>query len=330
MEALCETMIVFVRPPELDLTAKGPRKVFEKIRDDFNVKKGRERCVRLDLYNANQLKSGGQGMISGLDELECLLKDCIKTAFQTRQSAYDEEARKLMSHRMDTKGSFGTLFLVKDSLALMLDSVGLLEDALREYYELEAACLEALNKGGMLYDQPFGGDEKGDDIAILMIATWRTIHQTILANKPLKEFKLRQYLFAAQARLLFKLERPIEVVERGLKFIQLFSKLISKNDEIEKVQDSIREVWAFSACLSIASTAAKYHRNRFGEGQGKDGGQWYQGGQDESLSKGRIELSDVDWDVGVSGLEDVTADVDFDSLGGNVRKTTNRLKYAFF
>lgn len=57
---------------------------------------------------------------------------------------------------MDMRANFGTLFLVKDSLALMLESVRLLEDALREYFELEAACLEALEGGGSLHGQPFG------------------------------------------------------------------------------------------------------------------------------------------------------------------------------
>ena len=61
-----------------------------------------------------------------------------------------------MSHRMERRGNFGTLFLVKDSLALMLEGVRLLEDALREYYELEAACIEALEEGGSLYGQAFG------------------------------------------------------------------------------------------------------------------------------------------------------------------------------
>ena len=61
-----------------------------------------------------------------------------------------------MSHRMDMRANFGTLFLVKDSLALMLESVRLLDDALREYFELEAACLEALEEGGSLHGHPFG------------------------------------------------------------------------------------------------------------------------------------------------------------------------------
>lgn len=40
--------------------------------------------------------------------------------------------------------SFATLFLVKDSLAVMLEAAGLLEDALREYTELEAVYLETI------------------------------------------------------------------------------------------------------------------------------------------------------------------------------------------
>ena len=52
--------------------------------------------------------------------------------------------------------SFSTLFLVKDSLAAMLEAAGCLEDALREYSELEACYSEAIANGGTLAAQPFG------------------------------------------------------------------------------------------------------------------------------------------------------------------------------
>ena len=52
-------------------------------------------------------------------------------------------------------------------------------------------------------------------------------------------------------------------------------------------------------------------------------GTWY--GQD-TAEKARIQLSEVDWDVGVCGLEDVTADLDFDSLGGHLRRSAHRLR----
>ena len=75
-----------------------------------------------------------------------------------------------------------------------------------------------------------------------MTATWKSIHQSVLANKPLKEFKLRQYLFSAKARLLFRLNRPAEVVDRGHKFIQDFSKIISDHESTAGFHSSLREV----------------------------------------------------------------------------------------
>ncbi len=51
---------------------------------------------------------------------------------------------------------FSTLFLVKDSLAAMLEAAGCLEDALREYSELEACYSEAIADGGALAAHPFG------------------------------------------------------------------------------------------------------------------------------------------------------------------------------
>lgn len=68
-----------------------------------------------------------------------------------------------MSCRLNVGWSFASLFLVRDSLAVMLEGAGLLEDALREYSEVEAAYLEALAAGGDLASDAgrstFGGDE---------------------------------------------------------------------------------------------------------------------------------------------------------------------------
>ena len=61
-----------------------------------------------------------------------------------------------MDRRQSPGWQFSTLFLVKDSLAVMLESAHLYEDALREYSELEACYLEALAAGGPLSQQPFG------------------------------------------------------------------------------------------------------------------------------------------------------------------------------
>ena len=62
-----------------------------------------------------------------------------------------------MDSRLRPGWSFRDLYGVKDSLAIMMEAAGLLEDALREYFELEACYLEALVEGGALGGREFGG-----------------------------------------------------------------------------------------------------------------------------------------------------------------------------
>ena len=62
-----------------------------------------------------------------------------------------------MARRLEPGWNFSTLYLIKDSLAIMLEAAGLLEDAFREYFELEACYLEALKQGGNLAGRHFGG-----------------------------------------------------------------------------------------------------------------------------------------------------------------------------
>ena len=66
------------------------------------------------------------------------------------------QVRKLMASRLEPGWNFSTLYLIKDSLAIMLEAAGLLEDAFREYFELEACYLEALEQGGNLAGRRFG------------------------------------------------------------------------------------------------------------------------------------------------------------------------------
>ena len=61
----------------------------------------------------------------------------------------DVQIRRLMAGRMEPGWRFSSLYLVKDSLAVMLRSAGLLQDALREFYELEAVYLNSLAGGGL-------------------------------------------------------------------------------------------------------------------------------------------------------------------------------------
>lgn len=55
--------------------------VFAALRSDFSTRK-RERCLRVDF-------SGG--LVTGIDDLERMLRDAVKSTFEARTAAYDDE-----------------------------------------------------------------------------------------------------------------------------------------------------------------------------------------------------------------------------------------------
>lgn len=79
-----------------------------------------------------------------------------------------------MARRLEPGWNFSTLYLIKDSLAIMLEAAGLLEDAFREYFELEACYLEALKQGGNLAGRHFGGS-LGLHARLCFLHAWPTL-----------------------------------------------------------------------------------------------------------------------------------------------------------
>eukprot|EP00879_Flechtneria_rotunda_P024943 GHRR01026470.1.p1 GENE.GHRR01026470.1~~GHRR01026470.1.p1 ORF type:complete len:429 (+),score=155.71 GHRR01026470.1:52-1338(+) len=288
-----EWLILYVRPFELEPGDKNARKVFEKLCDDFGAKR-REQVVRLDVPlqafdtptgsgGSRTARLGGSspadyGVVgqasagsnwglgaSGLDELAAALRDSIRAAFEARQSAYDAEVRRLLNERRDPKWSFTTLYLVKDSFALMLEGAGLWEDAFQEYVELETVyldCLESSNlAGGSKSAESAATDaahfgltlSDADDVASLLSSSWRAMRRLVLWKKQVQEFHFRQYLFAAQARVLLRLGRPIDVAERGLVFVQNFLAILAAREAAGQIRPWFKECWVFSACMSLIS-----------------------------------------------------------------------------
>lgn len=49
----------------------------------------------------------------------------------------------------------------------------------------------------------------------------------------------------------------VQVVIKGLKFIQTFSEILSHREASGQLPNLFREAWAFSACLSLASVTAR-------------------------------------------------------------------------
>ncbi|KAG2424134.1 hypothetical protein HXX76_014808 [Chlamydomonas incerta] len=384
-----EWVVVYVRPPELDVGDKGVKKVYEKLRDDFNTTRGRTRVLRIDPpkgYSAAALAAvgvvpaaltaaaaaasgggpgagaaggggsnasstwvtprggvgaagaggaggGGAGLVLpagvgmyhgsavlGLEELDVALREAVRASFEARQAAYAAEVGRLANERLSPGWSFVTLYLVKDSLALLLEGAGLALDAYKEYVELEAAYLETLDRpdqqqqgqqpgqqgpaagggaaGGDDEDDRYGACGEGAEVATLMTASWRVTRRIVLKRSAVQEFRFRQYLFAAQSRLLLRLGRPVDVAERALRFIADTARQLAARQAATaaaaaaaaggaaaggagggkvaggSVRPLFKEAWTFSACLAViaAVTAAVAGRPAAAGAEGSGGG----------------------------------------------------------
>lgn len=233
-----EWFIVFVSRahPSNDNAVKMAKKVYAKLEVDFSSKK-RERCCKYDIHGPEAIF---------WDDLESKIMECVRNTLDRRVQFYEDEIRKLTEQRFMPVWNFCNFFILKESLAFMFEMAHLYEDALREYDELELCYLETVNMPGK--QREFGGVDHGDDWAALLNPENKPLTQ-IVQDDSFREFEFRQYLFAYQSKLLFKLNRPFEVASRGHSFIIGFSKALTLHENM--LPFCMREVWVITACLAI-------------------------------------------------------------------------------
>ncbi|KAK1324404.1 hypothetical protein QJS10_CPA01g02318 [Acorus calamus] len=242
-----EYFIVFVSKahPSNDQATKMAKKVYARLEVDFSSKK-RERCCKLDLHGPDT---------NFWEDLETKMVESIRNTLDRRVQFYEEEIRKLSEQRFMPVWNFCNFFILKESLAFMFEMTHLHEDSLREYDELELCYLETVNTSAAK-QRDFGGLDPGDDQAALLKPAYKPLTQ-IVQDDSFREFEFRQHLFACQAKLLFKLNRPFEVASRGYSFIISFSKSLAIHEN--RLPFCMREVWVITACLAlIDSTISRY------------------------------------------------------------------------
>ncbi|KAF7836757.1 trafficking protein particle complex II-specific subunit 130-like protein [Senna tora] len=241
-----EWFIVFVSKahPNNDQASKMAKKVYAKLEVDFSSKK-RERCCKFDMLCPEP---------NFWEDLESKITECVRNTLDRRVQFYEDEIRKLSEQRLMPVWNFCNFFILKESLAFMFEMANLHEDALREYDELELCYLETVNMTGKQRD--FGGVDQGDDQAALVNPGNKALTQ-IVQDDSFREFEFRQYLFACQSKLLFKLNRPVEVASRGYLFIISFSKSLALHESI--LPFCTREVWVITACLALIDATTSHY-----------------------------------------------------------------------
>ncbi|KAF3336304.1 Trafficking protein particle complex II-specific subunit 130 [Carex littledalei] len=241
-----EWFIVFVSKadPSNDQATKMAKKVYARLEVDFNTKK-RERCCKYDLHGPEA---------NFWEDLDLKLAECIRNTLDKRVQFYEDEIRKLTEQRFMPIWNFCNFFILKESVAFMFEMANLHEDALREYDELELCYSETAGTPGKHRD--FGGIDNGDDQAALLNPGFKQL-TLIVQDDCFREFEFRQYIFACQAKLLFKLGRPLEVATRGHSFVISFSKILAMHENA--LPFCFREVWVITACLALLKSTTSHY-----------------------------------------------------------------------
>ncbi|ODN03761.1 Trafficking protein particle complex subunit 10, partial [Orchesella cincta] len=249
-----EWLIILVETPDNKKTNKLlPRSsVLDKIKNDF-AQKQTERCVclsdpqKLDSKSAESLHS----MLHRLRQL--LLASYSKTL-----TKFEENMRAQRERRNEAGWNFCHYFLLQEELAFVLEMLGVYDEALVQYDELDALFTQfVLNSH--LTDTPqwlLSFQRYGDRWPALSLATNLTclseIRETV-RNSSVSLLNFRNYLFARQALLLIKQNRLNELAQRSLSFLHNCINELAILDVAFSEEGAV-SCWVFVSCLEILST----------------------------------------------------------------------------
>lgn len=69
--------------------------------------------------------------------------------------------------------------------------------------------------------------------------------------------KTEHFSLPVHLHMLLPKKMPMQVAERGLKFVQSFTELLAQQHQAANLPALFCEAWAFSACISLATTTSR-------------------------------------------------------------------------
>ncbi|KAI8998488.1 trafficking protein particle complex subunit 10 [Trametes punicea] len=223
--------------------------VLDKVKADFNTDK-KDRCVQL-------VWSADKDNPTVWADLISKIKEGILSAFDAALTQREEEVRRSESQRQMPGWNFCTFFILKESLASSLEGMNLYEDALQQYYELEATFFQVLREKNLSWFGPFITPSSSDDSAPLLSATKKPYRDLILANT-ISVFDFRVYLLARQCALLSKLGDLEQICRKTVTFLTTFGRTL--RDVEDTLPPFFIESWVYSSALSVVDQCDEWAR----------------------------------------------------------------------
>ncbi|KAI8051253.1 hypothetical protein BDF22DRAFT_692769 [Syncephalis plumigaleata] len=210
--------------------------VYDKLRTDFNTR--RDRCI--------QIRATEKALTDPLwQELSNRMKEGIMGSFRQHVIYNEDDVRRLDAQRQMPGWNYCTFFLMKENMAQTYEMLGLHDEALMQYDELEASYFLVERESALAWFSSFGGKDLGDDSADIFDSK-RKPYRTLIQDNSISLFDLQVYMFSRQCELLRQLNRAQELCNRAEEFITSMLRIIRQFRE--SLPDNFEEYWVFSAC----------------------------------------------------------------------------------
>ncbi|KAJ1956467.1 hypothetical protein EC988_001332 [Linderina pennispora] len=211
--------------------------VLDKLKGDFQSKKDVERVVALH-----------PSLIESWNAVFLVIRERVVQALEGRVAALAEEIRRMDANRMLPGWNYCKFFVLKEGLVRLYRLMGLNEEALAQYDELEAAFFQLLESQSLSWFTKFGGGEPGDDFTDILDAGRKPYRKQMVENT-ISMFDFRIYLFGRQSELLIALERYTEFIERAERFVPTFAKAMRAPGT--GLSLAFVASWTYSTCQNI-------------------------------------------------------------------------------
>ena len=126
---------------------------------------------------------------------------------------------------MISHGEYDSQAWVQESVANSLEGMSLYEDALQQYYELEATFFQVLQEKNLSWFGALITPIPTDDSAPLLSVTKKPYRDFILANT-ISVFDFRVYLLARECALLSKVGDMEELCRKASSFLSTFGRTL--------------------------------------------------------------------------------------------------------
>ncbi|TFK86916.1 hypothetical protein K466DRAFT_586827 [Polyporus arcularius HHB13444] len=221
--------------------------VLDKVKADFNVDR-KDRCVQL-------VWSADKDNPTVWADLVTKVKEGILSAFDAALTQREEEVKRSEGQRQMPGWNFCTFFILKESVANSLEGMNLYEDALQQYYELEATFFQVLREKNLSWFGALITPMATDDSAPLLSVTKKPYRDLILANT-ISVFDFRVYLLARQCILLSKIGDMEELCRKASSFLSTFARTLREIEDT--LPPFFLESWIYSSALSVVDQADEW------------------------------------------------------------------------